>query len=427
MRILLLLALLGTTVVAAAQSLPIDFEGGVTTTDFVDFNGGTAEVIANPYMDADNPSATVARIIRNGGDLWAGSKIVLDAPLTFTNDAILSLKLYTAAPIGTIVRMKLEDASGAAVERDLVTTKKDEWETLTWDFAGTPPQYDQVVFMFDFGIIGDSGTTSTFYFDDVEQVFTGFQIDLPVDFEEDDVNYTMTDFEGTISTQVADPDNSTNQVMEVYKPAAAAPWSGTVIGTREGFANVIPITLAQSTMTARVWAPAAGMPVRLKIEDAADGGRTCETETLTDSAGWQVMTFDFTNEVPNTNTLQAALDGGWEFNLAAIFFNFGVEDAGDQIFYFDNVAFGEYVSSVQSIEASAFTVYSNPTTTQWVVELEGEAITSVALIDAAGRQVAFYRPNAHRATIGAQHLPSGIYLARITTSRGVGTVRLVKG
>ena len=46
--------------VGFSQSLPIDFEGDVTTSDFVDFDGGTATVTTNPSMSGINNSNTVA-------------------------------------------------------------------------------------------------------------------------------------------------------------------------------------------------------------------------------------------------------------------------------------------------------------------------------------------------------------------------------
>ncbi|HJN54648.1 MAG TPA: hypothetical protein QGI27_06240, partial [Flavobacteriaceae bacterium] len=48
--------------------LPIDFENNqITTDDFVNFDGGAGSVIENPYINNQNPSATIAQIIRDGG------------------------------------------------------------------------------------------------------------------------------------------------------------------------------------------------------------------------------------------------------------------------------------------------------------------------------------------------------------------------
>ena len=65
------------------QSLPIDFETGITTSNFVDFDGGVGTVITNPQSSGINTSATVGQVVRNGGEVWGGSKISLAANLDF--------------------------------------------------------------------------------------------------------------------------------------------------------------------------------------------------------------------------------------------------------------------------------------------------------------------------------------------------------
>jgi hypothetical protein len=90
-------------------------------------------------------------------------------------------------------------------------------------------------------------------------------------------------------------------------------------------------------MTVRVYSPDAGIPVRLKVEDAADPTHTCETEAVTTTANaWETLTFNFANQAPGT----AALNLAWTFNKASIFFNFGTTGAtaGAKTYYFDDIA-----------------------------------------------------------------------------------------
>ena len=59
--------------------LPIDFEDNqVLNEDIIHFNGGSGYVVYNPQIDDNNPSEHVGVIIRDGGDIWAGSYIELD-------------------------------------------------------------------------------------------------------------------------------------------------------------------------------------------------------------------------------------------------------------------------------------------------------------------------------------------------------------
>jgi len=303
-----------------SQSLPIDFETAIITSDFVDFDGGEASVISNPQSNGINTSTMVAQIIRDGGEVWAGSKIILANNIDFSTNSTLSMKVFTTTPIGTTIKFKLE--GGTVTERDAVTTTNNEWEILTWDFTGTPADNNQLVFMFDFGNTGNGSATSTFLFDDVEQLFAGEQIDLPVTFEGSTINYTMTDFEGNSSAVVEDPTNSNNTVAMSMKMPNSSPSAGTTIGTSGGFATNIPLTLTDSKMTVKVWSPDAGTPIRLKVENANDPTQTCETEVNTTIGGdWEVLQFDFTNEAPGTAALDFGLNNGWIYSKASIFFN----------------------------------------------------------------------------------------------------------
>ncbi len=422
------LVLLFIASISFGQTLPIDFEAGVTTSNFVDFNGGTATVIANPQSSGINTSATVAQIVRNGGDVWAGSKISLTNTVDFTTNNIISMKVFMTAPVGTVVKFKLEGATGAA-ERDATTTVTNAWETLTWDFTGTPSDFNDLVFMFDFGNTGDGSAASTFLFDDVEQVFGGAQIDLPVTFESSSVNYTLTDFEGNVSFLVADPTNANNNVAKIVKNAQAGSSAGTTIGTPAGFATDIPLTLTDAKMTVRVWSPDAGIPVRLKVEDSNDPTHTCETEAMTTVAGaWEYLVFDFTNEASGTAALSFGLTNGWTYNMASIFFNFGVAGSpnGDKTYYFDEVHFGVFTSTKMEYNVEGLDVFPNPATNQWTITSEKTDITIIELFDIQGKRLRFIQPNTDKVNIDASGFATGIYIAKIHTNSGVSTMKLIK-
>ena len=158
---------------AAEIGLPFDFETSPVTSDFYNFNGGTAvvEPVVAP-QSTGNSSNNLAKLVRNGGDVWAGAYLTLNGGLDFSTENYLTLRLWTNAPINTTVRMKLEQESNPAnfAELDVQTQKSGEWETLSWDFSFlSATVFDRIVFMFDFGNTGNGSATSTFYFDDVQQ------------------------------------------------------------------------------------------------------------------------------------------------------------------------------------------------------------------------------------------------------------------
>lgn len=427
MKITTIFIFLFTASLGISQSLPIDFETTIVTSDFIDFDGGIATVIPNPQSNGINTSTKVAQIVRDGGQVWAGSKIDLAANLDFTTLNSISMKVFTTAPVGTVVKFKLEGSG--ETERDVQTTVSNEWEILTWDFTGAPTNFNSVVFMFDFGNIGDGSASSTFLFDDIEQLFGGTHIDLPVDFEGSTVNYTMSDFGGNLSTLVTDPTDPGNKVIQAIKTAQAATWAGTTIGTPAGFATNIPLTLTDSKMTVRVWSPEAGTPIRLKVEDSNDPTHTCETETNTTVSGaWEALEFDFINQAPGTELLSVGLAMGWTYNMASIFFNFGTDGAtaGEKTYYFDDVQFGGVVLGTSNFEINKLSVFPNPSNESWTVYSEKSDIISVELFDLQGKLMLMLNPNNRTAKINASHLPNGIYVSKISTHSGISVIRLLK-
>ncbi len=162
----------------------------------------------------------------------------------------------------------------------------------------------------------------------------------PITFDSSAVTYTLTGFGGAEdSTVVVDPTNAANNVARVVKSATAELWAGTTVST--GPNNTVPtllFTASDTTMTVRVWSPDAGIQVRLKVEDAADGSKSVETEATTTVANaWETLTFDFANPAAGTPPLNLA----YTYNRVSIFFNFGVPGAvaGEKTYYFDDVTF----------------------------------------------------------------------------------------
>tara|TARA_B110001452_G_scaffold5189_1_gene4842 strand:+ start:121 stop:1425 length:1305 start_codon:yes stop_codon:yes gene_type:complete len=416
----------------SAQSLPIDFESGlVVTSTFVDFDGGTASVVANPQSSGVNVSSKVGKIIRNGGTTWAGSKVILSSNLDFSTNNIIRMKVFTSAPVGTTIKFKLEGSGNT--ERDAQTTVSNAWEELKWDFTGESSNFNTLVFMFDFGNVGDGTANSTFLFDDIEQIFGGSQVDLPVTFEDNTVNYSTTDFGGNVSQMVVDPMNANNKVMEVVKTISAATWAGTTIGTPAGFTTNIPLTLSSSIMTVRVWSPESGIPVRLKVEDSNDPTHTCETETNTTiGGGWETITFDFSNQAPGTELLSIGLGFGWTYNMASIFFNFGIEGvvAGEKTYYFDDVWFGFSPSNPNNIEECIWnenknyiSIFPNPTKENITINTphySGKVESQV--FDLLGNNVL----NSNSRNLSLELLKNGIYILRTKCRDNISEIKVIK-
>ncbi len=176
------------------------------------------------------------------------------------------------------------------------------------------------------------------------------QMNLPVTFDEVNVEYGLLGFDGSeASSIVVDPTNASNMVAQVIKSATAGASSGVTITapSQLGFASPVPFTADATTMSVRVWSPDAGIQVRLKVEDHTNPTQSVETNVTTTVANdWETLVFDFSNESAGT----APLNLGYSYDKASIFFNFGVDGAtaGEKTYYFDDVVFGGEVVVVNA-------------------------------------------------------------------------------
>ena len=409
------------SVTSAQVTLPIDFESGTTTGDFTDFDGGFAEVVANPAPDAVNESATVCQLVRNGGLPWGGSLLQMGEYFDFSEASSIRMKVWSPRQ-GVRVKLKLEGYLDTEVDQWNVT--QGGWEVMSWNFAGEYAMtYDKLVFMFDFENVGDGSDQSTFYFDDIEQVDASGglnQIDLPCTFEDGTVDQTTYDFWGNASQVVEDPTMPGNHVVEVVKMPVAVGWSGTMIGTIEGFANNIPFTEEEKTNSVRVWTPAAGTPILLKTELAGEG-IYAETIQYTSQEGWETLEFNFGNELPGGPELEV----NYPYDLLVIFFGFGDEGVeGGTTYYFDDVYFGQApATSVTEAQASNITMFPNPVGQNDLLRVAGvDAGTTATVVDAMGRVV---WQGALAASGNRLGLRTGTYTVRIQTVQGVTRQQLL--
>lgn len=148
-------------------SLPIDFQSSLVSYSFTDFGGAGATVVDNPSLTGINTSSKVGKMIKYGGEVWAGSFLTLENPVDITVKKIFKVKVF-APKVGTLVKLKLDGTAGAEV--DAVTTVANSWQELTFDFTGKDvnQSYTKVVLFFDFGLVGDGSADFTYYFDDIK-------------------------------------------------------------------------------------------------------------------------------------------------------------------------------------------------------------------------------------------------------------------
>ncbi|HKK59294.1 MAG TPA: T9SS type A sorting domain-containing protein [Salinivirga sp.] len=169
--VFLLSLLISSYAFTQTTSLPIDFEDGIGSVTFTDFDGGITSIIENPDSSAVDSSDFVAEHIRDGGEVWAGTYITLDAALDFSTNNTFKIKVWSpAVDIPVLFKLENSDAS-QATELTANTTVANGWEELSFNFDGAASSvYTKIIIIFNNGVMGDGTANSTYYFDDIQFV-----------------------------------------------------------------------------------------------------------------------------------------------------------------------------------------------------------------------------------------------------------------
>jgi len=150
--------------------LPLDFDSTTLPYTFVNFDGGTATRVANPFPTGINTTPFVAKMVKGPGQVWGGSLIALSSPINFSVNKKFKVKVYSPR-IGAKLLLKVENITngGIAFEKEATCTVANAWQELTFDYTAIPTtnQYQKLVFIFDLGTVGDASANFTFYFDSV--------------------------------------------------------------------------------------------------------------------------------------------------------------------------------------------------------------------------------------------------------------------
>ena len=306
--------------------LPLTFEDDTKEYVIAGFGGASAEVVDNPDATGVNTSARVVKLNKSAGsEVWAGAVIELGEAIDFTEVQQLSVKVWSPAA-GTPVLLKLENGANADLfaEVTATTTVASQWEELTFDFSGADlsVDYSKVVIFFDFGT---SGTGTDYYYDDIMTTGGAPEVSLPLTFDDADLTYVWNGFGGADVTLVDNPDvsagNPSGRVAQLVKGEGAETWAGSVLELPR------PIDFSTNPqLMMKVWSPAAGVPVLLKVENATDAGLFIEVVVNTTVANqWEELTFDYSG---------GNLDV--EYSKVAVFFNFGNPGTG-ATYYFDDI------------------------------------------------------------------------------------------
>ena len=402
-------------------SLPIDFESGIVDTDFLSYSGATTSVVTNPQMNGINNSNTVGQVIRDGGDFWASSKVFLTNNLDLSTMWVISMKVYTTAPIGTRIKLEIEGPNGSA-NLDFLTTVTDDWETASWNFDGKTGDYNKLSFFFDFGNIGDGTASSTFLFDDIQQVVGPAIPDpvattLPINFENSVVTSDFINEDGGIATIIPNPQinaNNPSATVGQFVRSGGAPWAKSKLALTDFIDNFS--TVGSISMKVYTEAP-VGTLLKFKIESNVAAFADERNALTTVSGEWATYTWDFTNfDSPIYNVFTLML-GYATPNDASENATFLFDDIEQTVTLSNG---DDFLSGIDGVSG-----YPNPAKNIFKITSKNRILERITLFDIRGNQVLDLIPNKLEASINVSNFANGIYIAKIATPKGVGSIKLI--
>lgn len=324
---LIFFLLFASSLVSAQIDFPIDFEPESIIYTFSDFEGGVATIIDNPQPSGINTSSKVGQMVKFEGENYGGSTLVLGDTIDFGEQNGFSMKVF-ANRADAPVLFKLEGP--VPVEVTATTTVANEWEELTFSFAGFTDQvFTDITIIYDLGTVGDGSEDFTLLFDDIglTTVEGGEGVQLPIDFESETLDYVFADFAGGVATIVDNPQpdevNASDKVGQMVKFEGEDYGGSTLtLGSPIDFGD-------QNAISIKVWANRVDAPVLLKLE----GPVPVEVASSTTLANeWEELTFSFNGL---TNGVYTGI---------TLIYDLGVVGDGsvDFTFFFDDIALSSF-------------------------------------------------------------------------------------
>ena len=330
---------------AASAPVTVTFESndssGASLGGSADF-GGNASSVVTSTVGAN--SSKVGKIVNGTVECWSGTTFLIEAignQLISDTSKVVTLDLYSEVAIANVM-LKIEGGQTDPARTVSVAHTGSGWEALTFDFA-TGPAFAPGNYIKASLFVGFCGSNhpAEALFDNV--AFPGrtvADVVIPrttptklVNFEANDTSgYTAGgtgDFGGAVAskTGAAPAGGSVDSTQALKIVSQGECWAGTTFmlaGLKESL-----VSAGNTTVTANLYAPAAGKDVMVKLESSVSPGAV--EAHVTTVQGWQRVSFDFSSYNP-------AID----WNKASIFPDFtcvtGTKVAGAE-YYLDDVAF----------------------------------------------------------------------------------------
>ena len=188
----------------------------------------------------------------------------------------------------------------------------------------------------------------------------------------------MVDF-GTLGIAVAnDPADATNKVAKLTKSTGSETWAGVTVhlgGAGNSVARIDPAL----GITLRVYSPAVGKTIMVKIEDASNDTLNVEASATSTKAGeWETLTFTY-----------ASANAATTYNKVSVFPGFGTKL--NEVYYIDELKYTEKATAPTPPTTSALTLLNfDETPPASLVAFEGTSFA--AALDGTNKVAKLTKP-----------------------------------
>lgn len=201
-----------------------------------------------------------------------------------------------------------------------------------------------------------------------------------------ETNLGMVDF-GTLGIAVAnDPADATNKVAKLTKTTGSEEWAGVTVHLGGAGNSVTRIDPALG-ITLRVYSPAVGKTILVKIENASNDTQYVEARATSTKAGeWETLTFTY----PSANA-------GTTYNKVSVFPGFGTKL--NEIYYIDELKYTAKADEVVPPSSSLTLLNFDETQAATLAAFEGTSFA--AELDGTNKVAKLTKPMAAQPWGGA--------------------------
>jgi len=290
------------------------------------FNGP----VANPDSNSVNGSDSVGQYVKSGTAAY--SLLLADRGTPFDLSILNQFHLNVWAQSATQVLLKLE-GPGGSIEKTKNIGLAQEWQDYTFDFSAAADNtgLTKAILFFDPGV---ETSVDTYYFDNLKALPQGackgvtLNPDIIDDFE---CNRNATYVNGWDSLSVVNnpaPDAvNTSAKVGKYVDPVTEQWAALVIDYQN------PIDLStKNQLNVKIWSPRV-VPILFKLE----GSSSPPKEIFMDASAagqWVQYSIDFSGEALASHS------------RIVFFFNAGQDPQVGDVYYIDDISWGEKTSSV---------------------------------------------------------------------------------